>query len=132
MNNVNIIGRLVRDPEMIRTDDGKTICNLRMAIDDAFSRENRTDFINITVFGNQADVREKYLRKGFIFGVTGRIRSDAYTDAEGVKRYPVKLVADRVQLLQWPTRSEQTKAEQEKTGPATENPEPEREIAAAH
>ena len=109
MNNVNIIGRLVRDPEMRKTDDGLSICNLRIAIDDTFSKEDRADFINVTVFGSQADVCEKYLRKGFLAGASGRLRSDAYTDSEGVKRFPVKLVADRVQLLQFPERSEQNK-----------------------
>ena len=109
MNNVNIIGRLVRDPEMRKTDDGLSICNLRIAIDDTFSKEDRADFINVTVFGSQADVCEKYLRKGFLAGASGRLRSDAYTDSEGVKRFPIKLVADRVQLLQFPERSEQNK-----------------------
>jgi single-strand DNA-binding protein len=104
MNNVNIIGRLVRDPETIRTEEGKTICNLRFAIDDTFSRDDRADFINVTVFGKQGDVCERYLKKGFIAGVSGHIRSEVYTDSEGVKRYPVKLIAERVQILQWPER----------------------------
>ena len=109
MNSVNIIGRLVRDPEVKRTEEGRTICDLRIAVDDIFSKEGRTDFINVTVFGNQGDVCERYLRKGFMAGVSGRIRSDMYTDAEGVKRYPVKLVADRVQFLEWPKRDEKPK-----------------------
>jgi len=121
MNNVNIIGRLVRDPEINRTEEGLTICNLRLAIDDTFSKEDRADFINVTVFGSQAEVCERYLRKGFIAGVSGRIRSDSYTDAEGVKKYPVKLVADRVQFLTWPERSEQTK-----DMPVKENSSPDR------
>jgi single-strand DNA-binding protein len=112
MNGVNLIGRLVRDPEMRKTDDGLKICDLRIAIDDAFSKDGRADFINVTVFGNQAEVCDRYLRKGFMAGVSGRIRSDAYMDSEGVKRYPVKIVADRVSILQWPERSEKAKNEQ--------------------
>ena len=106
MNNVNIIGRLVRDPETRKTGEGLTICDMRLAIDDTFSKEDRTDFINVTVFGNQGELCKRYLCKGFIAGVSGRIRSDMYTDSEGVKRYPVKLIAERVQFLQWPDRSE--------------------------
>ena len=94
MNSVSIIGRLVKDPEMKKTDDGMSVCDLRLAIDDTFSKEDRADFINVTVFGNQADVCERYLRKGFITGVSGHIRSDVYTDAEGARRYPVKLIAE--------------------------------------
>ena len=104
MNSVNIIGRLVRDPELKRTDDGLAICSLRLAIDDTYSKEDRADFINVTVFGSQAEICERYLRKGFIAGMSGHIRSESYTDAEGVKRYPIKLIAENVQILQWPDR----------------------------
>ena len=111
MNSVSIIGRLVKDPETNKTEGGLTICNLRLAIDDTFSKEDRADFINVTVFGNQGDNCERYLRKGFIAGVSGRIRSEVYTDSEGVKRYPVKIIAERVQFLQWPERKESLKNE---------------------
>ena len=106
MNSVSIIGRLVRDPEMKRTSEDLTICDLRVAIDDPYSKEDRSDFINVTVFGNLASLCERYLRKGFMTGVAGRIHSDIYTDKEGVKRYPVKLVAERVDFLQWPERGD--------------------------
>ena len=106
MNNVSLIGRLVRDPEVKRTNDGKTICDLRFAIDDPFSKEDHCDFITVTAFGNQGELCERYLRKGFIAGVTGRIRSDVYTNPEGVKKYPVKVIAENVQFLQWPERTE--------------------------
>ena len=115
MNAVNIIGRLTKDPEIRKTQDGTTICNLRIAIDDSHSKDDRTDFINVTVFGAQGDVCEKYLRKGFLCGVTGRLRSDVYTDQEGIKRYPVTLTADRIQMVQWPERvSEKTEPEAER------------------
>ncbi|MDR2156851.1 MAG: single-stranded DNA-binding protein [Clostridiales Family XIII bacterium] len=104
MNNINLIGRLTKDPEMRRTDEGRSICTFTLAVDDTFSKEDRTDFIRVTVFGNQGDNCEKYLRKGFLAGVSGRLRSDVYTDAEGVTRYPVNVTADRVQFLQWPER----------------------------
>ena len=106
MNNVSIIGRLVKDPEIKKTDEGKTICDLRIAVDDPFSKEDRSDFINVTVFGNQGDLCERYLRKGLMAGISGRIRSDVYTDSAGAKRYPVKLIAENVQFLQWPEREE--------------------------
>ena len=106
MNNVNLIGRLTREPEMRKTDDGKTVCNLNIAVDDAFARDDRTDFIRVTVWGNQAENCEKYLRKGFLCGVSGRVRTDSYTDGEGVKRYPVTVTADRIQFLQFPERAE--------------------------
>ena len=110
MNNVNMIGRLTRDPEIRTTEDGKAICNLTFALDDTFSKEDRADFIHVTVFGNQAENCHKYLQKGFLAGVTGRLRSDSYTDAEGVKRYPIKVIAERVQFVQFPERDNQKEA----------------------
>jgi single-strand DNA-binding protein len=106
MNSVNIIGRLTKDPDIRKTDEGITICTLRMAVDDAHSKEDRSDFLNVVVTGSQGEICEKYLRKGFLCGVSGRLRSDSYTDAEGVARYPVKVMADRVQFLQWPERTQ--------------------------
>ena len=110
MNTVSIIGRLVKDPEIKKTDEGKTICDLRFAIDDPLSKENRSDFINVTVLGNQGDLCKRYLRKGFIAGVSGRIRSDAYTNSEGAKKYPIKIIADNVQFLQWPEKTTERSA----------------------
>ena len=107
MNTVSIIGRLVKDPELKKTDEGKSICDLRFAIDDPFSKDDRSDFITVTAFGNQADLCERYLRKGFIAGVAGRIRSEAYTDREGVKKYPLKVIAENIQFLQWPERTQE-------------------------
>jgi single-strand DNA-binding protein len=110
MNNVTLIGRLTKEPELRTTAEGKSICNFNLAIDDPFSREARTDFVKVTVFGTQAENCQKYLRKGFLTGVEGRFRSDQYTDAEGVKRYPTSVVASRVQFLQFadkaPSRDE--------------------------
>jgi len=104
MNSVNLIGRLTRDPELHVTDDGITICNLRIAVDDTFSRDDRADFISVTVFGAQGKACQEYLKKGFICGVSGRIRSETFVGKDGAKRYPIKVTADRVQFLQWPER----------------------------
>ena len=108
MNNINLIGRLTKDPEFRKTENDMSICNFNLAVDDTFSKEDRADFIRVTVFGHQAEICEKYLRKGLLTGVQGRMRSEAYTDSEGIKRYPVSVTADRVQFLQFPER-EQTK-----------------------
>ena len=116
MNTVNVIGRLVWNPEIKRTESGTTVCNMRIAINDMFSKENRADFLNVAVFGSQAELCEKYLKKGYLAGMSGRLRSDAYTDPEGIKHYPVKLIADHVQFLTRPERGEHAKEE-----PAKEN-----------
>jgi single-strand DNA-binding protein len=68
----------------------------------------------VTTFGNQAELCEKYLRKGFLAGASGRIRAEQYTDSEGIRRYPVSITADNVQFLQWPDR-EQSNDEPERS-----------------
>lgn len=102
MNTVSIIGRLTRDPKLKETRDGLKISEFTLAVSDYSSKEDRTDFLNVTTFGRQAENVEKYLRKGFLTGVSGKMRSDSYEDKEGIKRYPVSIIADRVQFLQWP------------------------------
>ena len=106
MNTVSLIGRLTKDPELKTTEDGRAICTFNLAVDDAFSKEDRADFVRVTVFGLQGENCSKYLRKGFLTGVSGRLRSDSYTDAEGIKRFPVNIIADRCQFLQWPEKSQ--------------------------
>jgi single-strand DNA-binding protein len=93
---------------MKKTVEGRSICNFNIAIDDTYSKDDRADFVRIVAFGNQAENCMKYLRKGFLTGVTGRLRSSTYTDADGVKRYPVDVTAERVQFLQWPERKEKS------------------------
>jgi single-strand DNA-binding protein len=104
MNSVNIIGRLTKDPELRRLDEGRSLCTFTLAVDDIRSKEDRADFLRVSVFGNPGELCEKYLRKGFMAGVTGRLRTDTYTDAEGIVRYPVKVIAENVRFLQWPER----------------------------
>jgi single-strand DNA-binding protein len=104
MNAINVIGRLTKDPDLRRMEDsGRAICTFTLAVDDVDSKEDRADFIRVSVFGNQGENCDKYLRKGSLAGVSGRIKSDSYVDKEGVKRYPVGVVADRVQFLTWPS-----------------------------
>ena len=110
MNNVTLIGRLTKNPELKKTEEGRSICTFTLAVDDIHSKEDRADFIRVTVFGSQGDNCEKYLRKGFLTAVTGRFRSDTYTDSEGIIRYPIGVIADRCQFLQWPEKDVTKKA----------------------
>ena len=106
MNSVNIIGRLTRDPELKKLDEGRSLCTFTLAVDDVRSKEDRADFLRVSVFGNPGELCERFLRKGFLAGVTGRLRTDTYTDSEGIVRYPVRVVAENVRFLQWPERED--------------------------
>lgn len=106
MNSVALIGRLTRDPEVRYTGDQMAIATFSIAIDRPPRRDGtkETDFPRITVFGRQAENCEKYLRKGRLVGVTGRIQTGSYTNRDGNKVYTTDVVADRVEFLEWGDR----------------------------
>ncbi|MCR5134056.1 MAG: single-stranded DNA-binding protein [Clostridiales bacterium] len=106
MNSVALIGRLTRDPEIRYTGDQMAIATFSIAIDRPPRRDGtkETDFPRITVFGRQAENCEKYLKKGRMVGVTGRIQTGSYTNKNGDKIYTTDIVADRVEFLEWGDR----------------------------
>ena len=106
MNSVALIGRLTRDPEIRYTGDQMAIATFSIAIDRPPRRDGtrETDFPRITVFGRQAENCEKYLKKGRMVGVTGRIQTGSYTNKNGDKVYATDIVADRVEFLEWGDR----------------------------
>ena len=112
MNNVVLIGRLTRDPELrYIPNTGTAVSNFALAVDKQVSREKRqemeakgqptADFINIVVWGKQAENCANYLAKGRLTAVQGRIQSRSYDDNDGNRRYVTEVVAERVQFLEW-------------------------------
>lgn len=95
MNNVVLIGRLAKDPEM--NDGGSTtVTKFTIAVDRI--REG-ADFIRIVVFGQQANNCYKYLSKGRLVAVRGHISTGSYKDKEGRTVYTTDIVGDEVEFL---------------------------------
>lgn len=103
MNSVTLIGRLTRDPEVRYTNDNTAIATFTLAIDRPVKSggEKKADFPRITVFGKQAENCGKYLSKGLLTGVQGRIQTGSYQSREGTTVYTTDVVADRVEFLEW-------------------------------
>jgi len=103
MNSVTLIGRLTRDPEVRYTNDNTAIATFTLAIDRPVKSggEKKADFPRITVFGKQAENCSKYLSKGLLTGVQGRIQTGSYQSREGTTVYTTDVVADRVEFLEW-------------------------------
>lgn len=104
MNNVSLIGRLTRDPELRTTSSGISTCTVSLAVDgrtDA-SGNRTTDFISVVFWRGTADTLCKYCKKGSEIGVTGRISSRSYDAADGTKRYVTEVVANTMQMLRRP------------------------------
>lgn len=111
MNSVILIGRLTRDPELRYLSTGMAVSRFSIAVDKDLSREKKqefeskgqptADFINIVVWGKQAENCANYLVKGRLVAIQGRIQTGSYTAQDGTKRYTTDVVADRVQFLEW-------------------------------
>jgi single-strand DNA-binding protein len=101
MNNVCLIGRLTRDPELRTTASGISNCKFSLAVDGRPNAdgEPHTDFINIVVWRNLADNVAKYCKKGSMIGVVGRIQTGSYQDQDGSTKYTTDVVAENVRFL---------------------------------
>ncbi|MBQ6899359.1 MAG: single-stranded DNA-binding protein [Firmicutes bacterium] len=107
MNSVVLIGRLTRDPEVRYTAGTQmAVCTFTVAIDRPVRAggEKQTDFPRVTVFGKQAENCERFLAKGRLVGVQGRLQTGSYTNKDGATVYTTDVVADRVEFLEWGDR----------------------------
>lgn len=102
MNNVVLIGRLTKDPELSYTPNNQTpVCRFTVAVDRPRrnGEDMGADFIRITVWGKQAENCDRYIAKGRQVGVSGRIQTGSYKNKEGITVYTTEVVADRVEFL---------------------------------
>lgn len=98
INQCTIVGRLVADPESRQTPNGKSVCNIRVAVDRK-GREKETDFFSCTAFGQQGDALAEYAQKGRLIGIVGKIQLEQFVNKEGAKQQTVKIIVDNWQLL---------------------------------
>lgn len=99
LNKVIIMGRLTRDPELRRTQGGTAVTSFTMAVDRDFksqSGEKETDFIDVVAWRNTGEFAAKYLAKGRMAAVEGRIQVRDWQDKDGNRRKSVEVVADNV------------------------------------
>ena len=102
LNKVIFIGRLTRDPELRFTESGAGLCQFTLAVDRPYKKRDgnkETDFINIVVWRKLAEICAKYLAKGQLAAVEGRLEIRSYTNREGKPRRAVQVVAENVQFL---------------------------------
>lgn len=102
MNNVSLVGRLTRDPEVRYTDGGSSVAKFSLAVDRRFKQEGgqSTDFPNCVAFGKTAEFIEKYFRQGQRMGATGRIQTGSYTNKDGVKVYTTDVIVENVEFVE--------------------------------
>lgn len=102
MNKVVLIGRLTRDPELRYTASGVAVCSFTLAVDRGFSSrdgDSQADFIPIVTWRKVAETCGKYLSKGRLVAVAGRIQVRNYEAQDGTRRYVTEVVGDEVRFL---------------------------------
>ncbi|MBR5328656.1 MAG: single-stranded DNA-binding protein [Firmicutes bacterium] len=102
LNRIVIIGRLTRDPELRSTSNGTPVATFTVAVDRSFSNnrgEKETDFIPVVVWRAQAETCGRYLSKGKMVAVDGRLQIRTYEANDGSKRTVAEVVAENVRFL---------------------------------
>jgi single-strand DNA-binding protein len=105
LNKVMLIGNLTRDPELRHTPSGKTVSEIGLAINrtwtnDQGQKQEDTTFVDVTLWGKQAEVVQQYVTKGSPIYIEGRLQLDTWDDKEtGKKRSKLRIVAENFQFL---------------------------------
>lgn len=98
MNNINLTGRLTRDPELRYSQSGTAIANFSLAVNREYNHEE-TDFIDCVAFGRTAEAVGTYMKKGSQIGVTGSLQIESYTKKDGTKGKAAKVVLKHFDFL---------------------------------
>lgn len=125
INRVILVGRLTKDPEYRQTPNGVSVATFTLAVNRPFTNsqgEREADFINVVVFRKQAENVSKYLSKGSLAGVDGRIQSRSYENNEGRRVFVTEVVADNVQFMDSKGSNQQNnQSQQQGQAPAGNN-----------
>jgi len=102
-NKIILIGNLTRDPEVRYTPQGTSVCNFGIAVNRRYKQgdtlKEEVTFINVVVFGKQADTCGQYLNKGTTVLVDGRLQERRWETEDGQKRSKYEVVAQSVRFL---------------------------------
>lgn len=116
MNNVSLVGRLVRDPELrYLPNGGQAVARFTLAVDRNLSKQQRqeaeaagrptADFISITAWGKQAEFCANYLEKGNRAAVQGRITTGSYEGKDGKRVYTTDITVNSIDPIDWKNSS---------------------------
>lgn len=110
MNNVVIVGRLTKDPELKYLTSGTAVATFTMAIDRDYKNKDgsiTTDFIPVEIMGKPAEFVANYITKGRLVAIQGSVRVDRYETPDGEKRTFTKVAGRNIQALESKSKVEQ-------------------------
>lgn len=105
INKVILVGNLGADPEMRHTGSGTAVTTLSVATSESWTdkqsgeKQERTEWHRVKMFGRLAEIAGDYLKKGRQVYIEGSLRTDKYTDKQGIERYTTDIVANEMQML---------------------------------
>ena len=102
MNKIILVGRLTRDPELRRMNNGSAVANFAVAVNRNFkNREGNydADFFNCVAYRNSAEFISKYFKKGNMILVEGRLQNRSYDAQDGTKRYVTEVITENVEFV---------------------------------
>lgn len=106
INKVTLVGRLGKDPEVRHFDNNSSVCNFTVATSESYTdkegqRIEQTEWHNLAIWRKGlVDVAEKYLKKGHLVYVEGKLRTRSWDDQNGNKRYTTEVVVDSFKMLE--------------------------------
>lgn len=103
INNVTLVGRLTKEPDLRYTSNGTAAASFTLAVNRSFKNANgdrEADFINCVIWRKPAETLANYARKGTLLGVTGRIQTRNYENQQGQRVYVTEVVVENFQLLE--------------------------------
>lgn len=103
INRVVLVGRLTKDPNYRQTPTNVSVASFTLAVNRTFTGSNgerQADFINCVVFNKQADNVSRFVHKGSLVGIEGRIQTRNYDNPQGQRVYVTEVVCDSVQFLE--------------------------------
>lgn len=112
LNQVVLVGRLVKDPELKELESGKNVTNITLAIPRSYKNVNGeydTDFIDCVLWENTAKATTEYCKKGDIIGVKGRMESYTHETEEGKNKKETRLIAEKVTFLSSASKEKEDK-----------------------
>jgi single-strand DNA-binding protein len=104
VNKVILVGNLGKDPEIRYLPSEEAVAGVTLATSNKYKNRNgemvdETEWHNVTFFGRLAEIAGQYLKKGSSIYVEGRIKTEKYTDKNGIEKYATKIVANEMKML---------------------------------
>ena len=113
INNVTLVGRLTKDVELKYTPANQAVAQFTLAVNRTFKNANgerESDFINCVIWRKSAENFANFVKKGALIGITGRIQTRNYENAQGQRVYVTEVIAENFQMLE--SRNQQQEQQQ--------------------